>query len=91
MVLIKPTSPSFLDLVMHGVGYHHAGVDGSDRKVIEDAFTKGDLPVLCECYIFTMTAAREMASAMTVKLFTLFTEFKHVKKNTTQQIPPAPH
>ncbi|XP_062373208.1 probable ATP-dependent DNA helicase HFM1 isoform X2 [Sardina pilchardus] len=34
------------DLVLHGVGYHHAGVDGSDRKVIEDAFTKGDLPVL---------------------------------------------
>ncbi|XP_063061418.1 probable ATP-dependent DNA helicase HFM1 [Engraulis encrasicolus] len=34
------------DLVMHGVAYHHAGVDASDRKVIEEAFTKGDLPVL---------------------------------------------
>ncbi|XP_077415257.1 putative ATP-dependent DNA helicase HFM1 [Vanacampus margaritifer] len=34
------------DLVTLGVGYHHAGVDSSDRKVIEKAFTLGDLPVL---------------------------------------------
>ncbi|KAK2822171.1 hypothetical protein Q5P01_022236 [Channa striata] len=34
------------DLVMLGVGYHHAGVDLSDRKLIEEAFTLGDLPVL---------------------------------------------
>ncbi|XP_042284250.1 probable ATP-dependent DNA helicase HFM1 isoform X1 [Thunnus maccoyii] len=34
------------DLVMLGVGYHHAGVDMSDRKLIEKAFTLGDLPVL---------------------------------------------
>uniref|UniRef100_A0A3Q2Z9M2 DNA 3'-5' helicase n=1 Tax=Hippocampus comes TaxID=109280 RepID=A0A3Q2Z9M2_HIPCM len=37
---------SKLKLVMLGVGYHHAGVDASDRKVIEKAFTLGDLPVL---------------------------------------------
>lgn len=36
------------ELVMLGVGYHHAGVDLSDRKLIEEAFTVGDLPVLCE-------------------------------------------
>uniref|UniRef100_A0A3Q2ZXT9 Probable ATP-dependent DNA helicase HFM1 n=1 Tax=Kryptolebias marmoratus TaxID=37003 RepID=A0A3Q2ZXT9_KRYMA len=34
------------DLVMLGIGYHHAGVDLSDRKLIEEAFTMGDLPVL---------------------------------------------
>ncbi|XP_077394104.1 putative ATP-dependent DNA helicase HFM1 isoform X2 [Festucalex cinctus] len=34
------------ELVIMGVGYHHAGVDASDRKVIEKAFTLGDLPVL---------------------------------------------
>uniref|UniRef100_A0A3Q3LBA5 Probable ATP-dependent DNA helicase HFM1 n=1 Tax=Mastacembelus armatus TaxID=205130 RepID=A0A3Q3LBA5_9TELE len=34
------------DLVMLGVGYHHAGVDLSDRKLIEEAFTLGELPVL---------------------------------------------
>ncbi|XP_034558917.1 probable ATP-dependent DNA helicase HFM1 isoform X2 [Notolabrus celidotus] len=34
------------DLVMFGVGFHHAGVDLSDRKLIEHAFTLGDLPVL---------------------------------------------
>ncbi|XP_028283310.1 probable ATP-dependent DNA helicase HFM1 [Parambassis ranga] len=34
------------DLVMLGVGYHHAGVDLSDRKLIEEAFTQADLPVL---------------------------------------------
>lgn len=36
------------DLVMLGVGYHHAGLDMSDRKLIERAFTLADLPVLCE-------------------------------------------
>lgn len=36
---------------MLGVGYHHAGVDLSDRKLIEEAFTTGDLPVLCEAQI----------------------------------------
>ncbi|KAM6918287.1 LOW QUALITY PROTEIN: putative ATP-dependent DNA helicase HFM1 [Xenentodon cancila] len=35
------------DLVMLGVGYHHAGVGLSDRKMIEEAFIRGDLPVLC--------------------------------------------
>ncbi|XP_063284129.1 probable ATP-dependent DNA helicase HFM1 [Pelobates fuscus] len=34
------------DLFLYGVGYHHAGVDVSDRKIIEAAFTMGDLPVL---------------------------------------------
>lgn len=36
------------ELVMLGVGYHHAGVDLSDRKLIEMVFTQADLPVLCE-------------------------------------------
>nr|DBA18086.1 TPA: hypothetical protein GDO54_016376 [Pyxicephalus adspersus] len=34
------------DLVLYGVGYHHAGMDVSDRKIIEATFTEGDLPVL---------------------------------------------
>ncbi|XP_007885537.1 probable ATP-dependent DNA helicase HFM1 [Callorhinchus milii] len=34
------------DLLLYGVGYHHAGVDLSDRKCTEAAFTAGDLPVL---------------------------------------------
>uniref|UniRef100_A0A3Q3W1T6 Probable ATP-dependent DNA helicase HFM1 n=1 Tax=Mola mola TaxID=94237 RepID=A0A3Q3W1T6_MOLML len=34
------------DLVTLGVGYHHAGIDLSDRKLIEKAFTLGDLPAL---------------------------------------------
>ncbi|KAF7700408.1 hypothetical protein HF521_003366 [Silurus meridionalis] len=34
------------DLIMCGVGYHHAGVGVSDRKLVEEAFTVGDLPVL---------------------------------------------
>ena len=36
------------DLVIYGVGYHHAGVDVSDRKMIETLFTAGELPVLCK-------------------------------------------
>ncbi|NXP47631.1 HFM1 helicase, partial [Heliornis fulica] len=34
------------DLLMYGVAYHHAGMEMSDRKIIEGAFTLGDLPVL---------------------------------------------
>ncbi|NWT82655.1 HFM1 helicase, partial [Lanius ludovicianus] len=34
------------DLLMYGVAYHHAGMEMSDRKIIEGAFTAGDLPVL---------------------------------------------
>ncbi|KAF4793067.1 hypothetical protein TURU_114568 [Turdus rufiventris] len=35
------------DLLTYGVAYHHAGMEISDRKTIEGAFTVGDLPVLC--------------------------------------------
>uniref|UniRef100_A0A8C8ZTN8 DNA 3'-5' helicase n=1 Tax=Prolemur simus TaxID=1328070 RepID=A0A8C8ZTN8_PROSS len=34
------------DFLIHGVAYHHAGMELSDRKVVEGAFTVGDLPVL---------------------------------------------
>ena len=34
------------DLVMKGIGYHHAGMDLQDRKYMEELFAAGDLPVL---------------------------------------------
>ncbi|KAM6343166.1 LOW QUALITY PROTEIN: putative ATP-dependent DNA helicase HFM1 [Alca torda] len=34
------------ELLMYGVAYHHAGMEISDRKIIEGAFAVGDLPVL---------------------------------------------
>ncbi|XP_058394483.1 probable ATP-dependent DNA helicase HFM1 [Diceros bicornis minor] len=34
------------DILIHGVAYHHAGMELSDRKVVEGAFAVGDLPVL---------------------------------------------
>ncbi|XP_043859042.1 probable ATP-dependent DNA helicase HFM1 [Dromiciops gliroides] len=34
------------DLLTCGVGYHHAGMELSERKIVEGAFTVGDLPVL---------------------------------------------
>ncbi|NWZ77989.1 HFM1 helicase, partial [Poecile atricapillus] len=34
------------DILTYGVAYHHAGMELSDRKIIEGAFTVGDLPVL---------------------------------------------
>ncbi|XP_021111324.1 probable ATP-dependent DNA helicase HFM1 [Heterocephalus glaber] len=34
------------DILIYGVAYHHAGMELSDRKVVEGAFTIGDLPVL---------------------------------------------
>lgn len=40
-----------LEIVLFGVGYHHAGMDASDRKSIETMFSRGELPVLCESTI----------------------------------------
>ncbi|XP_031193013.1 probable ATP-dependent DNA helicase HFM1 isoform X2 [Mastomys coucha] len=34
------------DTLVYGVGYHHAGLELSDRKLVEGLFTSGDLPVL---------------------------------------------
>lgn len=45
--LVYYTIPPLSDLVLFGVGYHHAGMDVADRKAIENMFTAGDLPVLC--------------------------------------------
>lgn len=40
---------SFLsELLVYGVGFHHAGMDAADRKTVEAMFTAGDLPVLCK-------------------------------------------
>ena len=36
-----------LDVVMSGVGYHHAGLDMQDRKTVENLFAEASLPVLC--------------------------------------------
>ncbi|NXT41485.1 HFM1 helicase, partial [Pelecanoides urinatrix] len=43
---VTDTIISLSDLLMYGVAYHHAGMEISDRKIIEGAFTVGDLPVL---------------------------------------------
>nr|KAF6505464.1 helicase for meiosis 1 [Rousettus aegyptiacus] len=34
------------DILIYGIAYHHAGMELSDRKVVEGAFIVGDLPVL---------------------------------------------
>ncbi|KAM9789256.1 LOW QUALITY PROTEIN: putative ATP-dependent DNA helicase HFM1 [Neosynchiropus ocellatus] len=34
------------ELVILGVGYHHAGMELADRKLVEHVFSQGDLPVL---------------------------------------------
>ncbi|XP_051026477.1 probable ATP-dependent DNA helicase HFM1 isoform X2 [Acomys russatus] len=34
------------DILVRGVAYHHAGMELSDRKLVEGLFTAGDLPVL---------------------------------------------
>ncbi|XP_054836336.1 probable ATP-dependent DNA helicase HFM1 [Eublepharis macularius] len=34
------------DLLVCGVAYHHAGIEVSDRKIIETTFNMGDIPVL---------------------------------------------
>ncbi|XP_066122618.1 probable ATP-dependent DNA helicase HFM1 [Saccopteryx bilineata] len=34
------------EILIYGVAYHHAGMELTDRKVVEGAFTVGDLPAL---------------------------------------------
>ena len=33
--------------LLRGIAYHHAGLDASDRKLVENAFTDGKVTVLC--------------------------------------------
>jgi len=35
-------------MVLSGIGYHHAGMDMQDRKLMEELFTRAHLPVLCK-------------------------------------------
>jgi helicase len=39
-------SEMLADLVKHGVAFHHAGLRGSHRKILEDAFREGKIRVL---------------------------------------------
>ncbi len=34
------------DCLAKGVGFHHAGLDQSDRRTVEELFVSGDLPIL---------------------------------------------
>lgn len=72
--VINTCKPHFYgpELVMLGVGYHHAGVDLSDRKLIEMAFTQADLPVLCESLCITVVnviVPQHQGSANTVIVY----------------------
>ena len=39
-------------VVRNGIGYHHAGLDADDRRLIEELFLHGHLPVLGKYLIF---------------------------------------
>ena len=39
-----------VDLVLCGVGYHHAGLDVDDRKLMERMFSQGHLAVLSQFF-----------------------------------------
>ena len=35
-----------LEMVIHGVAFHHAGMELADRRTVEEIFSEGSLPVL---------------------------------------------
>ena len=47
------------DTVISGIGYHHAGMDLHDRKLIEELFTRAHLPVLCKFSILWFIFVRK--------------------------------
>lgn len=44
---IPVVNPDLHEILKHGVAFHHAGLDVTDRKAIEQAFLKGHLSVIC--------------------------------------------
>ena len=36
-----------IDCMQAGVAFHHAGLDPNDRRIVEDAYLKGHVSVLC--------------------------------------------
>ena len=46
--------PIVIDLVLCGVGYHHAGMDVDDRKLVERMFSQGLLAVLSQFFILSI-------------------------------------
>jgi len=62
------------ELLLSGIGYHHAGLDAHDRHLVEDLFTQGELLVLREwpprrvittycCCFYSSTCAFALSSA----------------------------
>ena len=45
---------SFVELIVQGVGFHHAGLDNDDRQSVQDLFLNGHLPVLCKFNTLSM-------------------------------------
>ena len=45
-VITKLKLGKLKDTLYHGVGFHHAGLDLDDRRIIENAFKSGIIPVL---------------------------------------------
>lgn len=48
MNTLMNSSDLCVEMVVHGVAFHHAGMEYSDRRAVEELFTLGDLPVLRE-------------------------------------------
>ncbi|TGZ60826.1 hypothetical protein CRM22_008320 [Opisthorchis felineus] len=50
----KIKDPQLRDVLKSGVGYHHAGLDADDRRVVEQAFISGCLPILASTSTLSM-------------------------------------
>ena len=43
----QTNTPSLQKCLLRGIAFHHAGLDASDRRIVEEAFTSGSLFCLC--------------------------------------------
>jgi replicative superfamily II helicase len=47
-ILDKVQDSSLKSYLVHGIGYHHAGLGLQDKHIVENLFREGRLPILCK-------------------------------------------
>ena len=50
-LVVKPMDSKLANLMEIGIAAHHAGMDNSDRRLIEEGFINGSISIVCESLV----------------------------------------